>query len=69
MFSGDRTEMPGLVRASFGLYNTKEEVDAFVEALDCIACGEYHGRYIQEQASGEYTPLGWEPKFEEYFTL
>jgi cysteine desulfurase/selenocysteine lyase len=69
MLAGDRTEMPGLVRASFGLYNTKEEIDAFVEALDCIACGEYHGHYLQERASGEYTPVGWEPKFEEYFSL
>ncbi len=69
MLSGDRTEMPGLVRASFGLYNTKAEVDAFVEAMDCIACGEYHGQYLQEQSSGEFIPVEWEPKFEEYFAL
>jgi selenocysteine lyase/cysteine desulfurase len=69
MLSGDRTEMPGLVRASFGLYNTKEEVDAFVEAMDAIACGEYHGHYIQERKSGEFIPQGWEPHFEKYFAL
>jgi cysteine desulfurase/selenocysteine lyase len=29
----DRYEIPGTVRASFAVYNTKQEVDAFVEAL------------------------------------
>jgi selenocysteine lyase/cysteine desulfurase len=32
MLGGDRSEMPGLVRASFGLYNSTADVDALVEA-------------------------------------
>jgi serine O-acetyltransferase len=32
-----RRFLPGLVRASFGLENTKEEIDRFVEALTAIA--------------------------------
>ena len=27
MLAGDRSNMPGLIRASFGLYNTVEEID------------------------------------------
>ncbi len=69
MLAHDRSEMPGLVRASFGLYNTIEEVDAFVAALEKIARGEYHGRYQQVKASGDYVPEGWAPKFEDYFAL
>jgi selenocysteine lyase/cysteine desulfurase len=67
--SGDKTEMPGLIRASFGLYNTLEEVDVLIEALKAISTGNYSGEYIQDTASGEYHPVGWEPNFEEYFSL
>ncbi len=69
MLHGDRSHMPGLIRASFGLYNSKEEVDAFVNAMTCIATGQYQGRYIQDRASGEYHLPDWEPKFEQYFEL
>ena len=53
MIAGDRSEMPGLIRASFGLYNTIEEIDALVEALTHIARHDYTGKYIQEIESGE----------------
>jgi hypothetical protein len=69
MLAHDRRHMPGLVRASFGLYNTLDEVDAFVEALSRIARREYRGRYHQDRASGDYVPEGWAPDFEQYFSL
>ncbi len=69
MLAGDRSEMPGLVRASFGLYNTPEDIDRLVEALSYIAQGKKRGRYIQDRASGEYRPVGWEPDFEAYFSF
>jgi selenocysteine lyase/cysteine desulfurase len=69
MLSGDKSDMPGLIRASFGLYNTLEDIDALVEALSCIVQGKYRGNYVQNTASGEFRPLGWEPRFEEYFRL
>ncbi|MEN8241346.1 MAG: aminotransferase class V-fold PLP-dependent enzyme, partial [Chloroflexota bacterium] len=69
IISGDKSEMPGLIRASFGLYNTLEEVDSLIDALEAIAAGEYSGEYIQDPASGEYTPVGWEPGFENFFSL
>jgi selenocysteine lyase/cysteine desulfurase len=69
MLAGDKSSMPGLIRASFGLYNTIEEVDYLVEALTKIAKGEYRGQYTQERTTGEYKPADWTAKFEEYFKL
>jgi selenocysteine lyase/cysteine desulfurase len=69
MLAHDKSEMPGLLRASFGLYNTLDEVDCFVEALQRISRGEYRGQYVQDRASGEYAPLDWQPDFESYFSL
>lgn len=66
MLSGDKSDMPGLIRASFGLYNRLEDVDALAQALEHIARGEYRGEYVQDKASGEFRPLGWEPAFEGY---
>ena len=68
MLAGDKSNMPGLVRISFGLYNTIEDVDALVEALTHIAHGQYQGNYVQEPSTGEYTPLGWAPDFDQYFS-
>ena len=69
MLAHDRRRMPGLVRASFGLYNTLDEIDALVEALEKIARGDYRGRYTQDQASGDYVPEGWQPHLDRYFSL
>lgn len=69
MLAGDRSNMPGLIRASFGLYNSVEEIDQFAEALSSISQGKYHGRYTQNRASGEYVPEGWQPEFSRYFDL
>jgi len=69
MLAGDKSDMPGLIRASFGLYNTLDDADALADALTCIARGDYKGRYHQDIASGEYTAEGWIPDFEAYFSL
>jgi selenocysteine lyase/cysteine desulfurase len=69
MMSGDRSKMPGLIRASFGLYNTIDEIEALVEALNKIAVNDYQGNYLQEIESGEFIPQGWAPNFEDYFSI
>jgi len=69
MLAGDRRETPGLVRASFGMYNTLDEVDRFADAVEAIAGGEYRREYTQDPATGEYTPEGWGPDFSAYFKL
>jgi cysteine desulfurase/selenocysteine lyase len=60
VLSGDRTDMPGLVRASFGCYNTIEEIDTLVEWLQRIRAGETHGEYILDPRHGSYAPRGWD---------
>lgn len=69
MLAGDKSNMPGMIRTSFGLYNTLDEIDYLVEALTKIVRGEYNGKYIQDRTTGEYQPVGYEPNFEEYFRL
>jgi selenocysteine lyase/cysteine desulfurase len=67
ILSGDRRYVPGMVRVSFGLYNTLEEVDALVDALECIARGEYRGKYTQAISNGEFMPEGWRVRYEDYY--
>jgi selenocysteine lyase/cysteine desulfurase len=69
MLAKDKSNMPGLIRASFGLYNSFEDVDGFIEALTRIAHGDYKGVYKQDIATGEYRPAGWQPDFEHYFNF
>ena len=69
ILDGDRREVPGLVRISFGLYNTRDEVDRLIEALDCILRGAYKGRYHQDPRRGEFVPEGWEIDFSQYFSF
>jgi selenocysteine lyase/cysteine desulfurase len=59
MAAGDRTRVPGMVRISFGMYNSFDEVDALLDALGTIARGAHRGRYIQDRASGDYSAQGW----------
>lgn len=69
ILSGDRSDMPGMVRISFGLYNTKEDVNTLIDALQHILEGNYQGTYIQNTLSGEYTPSNWNPDFSQYFSF
>ncbi len=56
ILANDRHDMPGLVRISFGMYNTAAEVDVIVQALTAIAQGKYAGHYEQNPKTGEYLP-------------
>jgi len=69
ILAGDKSAMPGLIRVSFGLYNTLDEVDVLIDALNHISKGDYKGKYVQDKATGEYTPLDWHPDFSDYFKL
>lgn len=59
---GNKSSMPGLVRISFGMYNTKEEVDYLAQALQAIVAGKYKGNYKQDSKTGEFNAAGWQPK-------
>lgn len=66
---GDRSEIPGMVRVSFGVYSTEADVDALVAALHRIAAGEYRDGYELEARTGEYSHPDYQPAFDEYFAL
>jgi selenocysteine lyase/cysteine desulfurase len=69
ILAGAKGDMPGLLRGSFGLYNSTDEIDQLMESLTRIIEDDYQGEYWQDQASGEYLPSGWEPHFSDYFSL
>lgn len=69
IMANDRRSVPGMVRISFGLYNTFEDVDRVAAALKAVAAGKYEGKYVQDQASGEYHPQNWSPDYDKYFNI
>jgi cysteine desulfurase/selenocysteine lyase len=64
---GDKSNVPGMVRASLGCYNIDTEIDMFVEMLERIVRKEYRGTYVQEKASGAYHAEGFNIPFHKYF--
>jgi selenocysteine lyase/cysteine desulfurase len=69
MLLGDKSNMPGMVRASFGCYNGKEDVDRLLEMVECISRGDYQGDYRLTPSTGEYIPTGYVDPLEEHFSL
>lgn len=69
MLGGDRSNMPGLVRMSFGCYNDHSDVDRLTTMLYRVAEGDYQGDYQLDRASGEYTPRGYIDRLAPYFRL
>ena len=67
--AGKHIGRPGLVRVSFGCYNTVDEVDRFAEALARIAAGQIEGHYVRDEQSGAYMPRGFDPDYEQYFVI
>ncbi len=51
--------LPGLTRASFGIYNDEREVALCADALKAIADRAYRGEYQQEPGSSDYAPVGF----------
>lgn len=55
ILKGDKSSIPGMVRVSFGLYNTLEEVDRLIFALNQIAAGKDHrNEYVVRRSTGVY---------------
>ncbi|PLX22927.1 MAG: aminotransferase [Ignavibacteria bacterium] len=67
ILSGDRTNLPGMVRASFGCYNNIEDVDRLIDILHRVARGEIKGDYELDRRSGTYWPRNFDYSFSEYF--
>jgi selenocysteine lyase/cysteine desulfurase len=69
VIDGDKSNMPGMVRASFGCYNNKTDIDRLIEMLERIAAGDYHGDYQLSKNTGEYLPKGFEEPLSSHFLL
>lgn len=69
ILAGRRESMPGMVRVSFGLMNTREDIDWLVESLRRIRRGAIRGRYTQNPTTGEFFPEGWKGDYEAYFSF
>jgi selenocysteine lyase/cysteine desulfurase len=67
IIAGTEVGLPGLVRMSFGCYNTVDEVDYAVDVLTRIATGKIEGEYEQDSGSGEYWPCDYEPDYAQFF--
>lgn len=65
----DRSDIPGAVRISFGMYNTKDEIDQLLVMLRKIIDGGYRKDYVVDKESGEYRLADFNPRFEDYFRL
>ena len=69
MLAGDKSNMPGMVRASFGCYNNTDDIDRLVEMVERVAQGDYEGEYQLIPSTGEYVPAGYEEPLADYFLL
>ena len=69
LVAGDRRSMPGMVRISFGSYNSLHDIDVLADALERIRRGDVRGDYVQDRASGEYAARDWSPDPAAYFSL
>lgn len=69
LLSGDKSNMPGMVRMSFGCYNNTEDIDRLVTLVERVARKEYAGEYGLELATGEYTPVNYQEPLAGYFLL
>jgi len=71
MMFGKLKDIPGLVRVSFGMYNTTQEIDAFINVLNYIIqykeslCNEY--KYLS--STGKYEPKNLPENIYSEFTL
>jgi selenocysteine lyase/cysteine desulfurase len=67
--AAQRTDRPGMVRVSLGLYNTCDEVDVLVHMLERIARHDYAGHYRRTGGSGDYVPAGYDDAILGRFSL
>jgi selenocysteine lyase/cysteine desulfurase len=68
VLAGDKSNMPGMVRASFGCYSNTDDVDALTEMLGRIVRRDYRGTYVQDRASGAFSAVGYAPSYAKYFS-
>ena len=66
----DRSNIPGAVRASVGIYNDESDIDALCDCLKRIVAGDFVGKYEMCKETGNYVPAGQDCfTFDHHFTL
>ncbi|HYL44320.1 MAG TPA: aminotransferase class V-fold PLP-dependent enzyme, partial [Ktedonobacteraceae bacterium] len=63
LIAGLPVELPGMVRASIGLANTKDDIDRLASGLLAIARDDIRATYVKT-ASGDLEPVGSTHSFE-----
>lgn len=66
---GIKANLPGMVRASFGCYNTTSDVDRLIDMLLRIKAGDFVGQYEIDESSGEYAPRDYLDPLADFFLL
>lgn len=67
VLAGNKSRMPGMVRASLGCYSNEEDIDALLRMLQRIQRGEVRGTYVQDVATGAFHAEGYAPDLSRYF--
>ena len=63
----NRSNLPGTIRASFGIYNSKDEIERFCKVLEKIIQDGYSGEYVLNPEKGEYMPKDFKIDMGQYF--
>ena len=66
---GDHTTIPGMVRASLGIYNNEEEVDYFAEAVRAVRIDGPKESYHIDPEFGDYVPDSCNISLDDYGPL
>jgi selenocysteine lyase/cysteine desulfurase len=69
ILAGDRAQLPGMVRMSFGCYNNTADIDRLADMVARITRNDYLGDYRVDRASGEYLPQGYVEPLAAHFCL
>jgi selenocysteine lyase/cysteine desulfurase len=69
VLAGDKSHMPGMVRASLGCYSDTDDVDALLEVLGRIVKGDFRGTYTQDASSGAFHEVTFHPSYDRYFSF
>lgn len=54
IFTKNKIDLPGAVRASFGIYNTEAEIDVFIDVVRTIVNRDWKGEYEEDPATGDF---------------
>ncbi len=64
--AGDHATVPGMVRMSLGVYNTAEEVDIFLEAVERVVRDGPQADYVIDETHMDYVPAACSFDMNEY---